>query len=91
MILHIKVKAGSKVRQLAKDSNGNWLVKINAPPIEGKANREVIRFLAEILDASQSSIQIITGHKNPHKKICIDILEDDEILFRLEKFLHNKK
>lgn len=83
MILHVRVKAGSKFNRIEKDAEGNWVVRIKAQPLEGKANAELIRFLAEKLEVSKSSIEIISGHSNKFKKLSIDgvMAQDAEIKF----------
>ena len=46
-------------------------VKVTAPPIEGKANDELIRFLAKELGISPSSIEIVKGHHSREKTLKI--------------------
>ena len=46
-------------------------VKVSAPPIEGKANEALIRFLAKELGVSPSSIEIIKGHHSREKTLKI--------------------
>lgn len=36
-------------------------LKIAAPPVEGKANKEIILFLAKMLGVSKSSIEVVHG------------------------------
>ena len=46
-------------------------VKVTAPPIEGKANEALIRFLAKELGISPSSIEIVKGHHSREKTLKI--------------------
>jgi len=46
-------------------------VKISAPPIEGKANKELINILSEHFKVSKSKISIISGDKSRNKVIEI--------------------
>ncbi len=46
-------------------------VKITTPPIEGKANDALIRFLARELGISPSSIEIIKGRHSREKTLKI--------------------
>ena len=46
-------------------------VKVTAPPIEGKANEALIRFLAGELGISSSCIQILKGHHSREKTLKI--------------------
>ena len=36
-------------------------VKITAPPVEGKANKEIVLFLAKLLKVTKSSIEVVHG------------------------------
>jgi uncharacterized protein (TIGR00251 family) len=46
-------------------------VKVTAPPIEGKANEALIRFLAKEFGISPSCIEIIKGHHSREKTLKI--------------------
>ena len=46
-------------------------VKVTAPPVEGKANEALIRFLAKELGVSPSSIEIINGQHSREKTLKI--------------------
>ena len=46
-------------------------VKVTAPPVEGKANEALIKFLAKEFKISASSIEILKGHNSREKIIRI--------------------
>lgn len=46
-------------------------VKVSAPPIEGKANKELINILSEHFEVSKSKISIVSGDKSRNKIIEI--------------------
>jgi uncharacterized protein (TIGR00251 family) len=46
-------------------------VKVTAPPVEGKANDALIRFLAKKLGIPPSHIEILTGHRSRNKVLKI--------------------
>ena len=75
MILQVRVKANSKFNKIEKDLAGNWILKIKAPPVDGKANNELIKFIAEKLSISKSSIKILSGHSSKIKRISIEGVE----------------
>ena len=60
-----------------------WRVKIAAPPIRGKANRELITFLSHLLGVGKDSVNIIKGHTTRSKVIVIDGLSQEEVMKRL--------
>jgi len=85
MILHVRVKAGSKFNRIEKDAEANWIVRIKAQPVDGKANIELIRFLSEKLEISKSSLEIISGHSSKFKKISIDGVNEHEAEIKFSK------
>lgn len=46
-------------------------IKITAPPVEGRANDECIRFLAELLNVKKNRIAIVSGHTSKNKRISV--------------------
>jgi uncharacterized protein len=52
--------------------DGTWKIKIAAVPEKGKANRELIEFLAEKLRVAKSRIHIVSGETSPLKRIRVD-------------------
>ena len=64
-------------------TEGIWRVRVAAPPIKGKANKELLSFLSRILGLSQSSLAIAKGHTSRNKVIVIDNLSQEDIIRRL--------
>ncbi len=46
-------------------------IRIQAPPVEGKANTELVKFLAKEFGVSKRDIEIISGELNRHKRVRI--------------------
>ena len=59
-------------------------VKVTAPPIEGKANEALIRFLAQEIGISPSSIEIVKGHHSREKTLKISGTPDQELMKKLQ-------
>ncbi|MGA0555819.1 DUF167 domain-containing protein [Larkinella sp. VNQ87] len=71
MILHLKVKPGSKVDKLFFDAAGQLNAKIKAPAQDGKANAYLVDYLAKQFGVSRSAVEIVSGFTNPHKRLEI--------------------
>jgi len=67
--LKVKVIPNAKQTQLAGRHGDFIKIKIAAVPDKGKANKELINYLAKTLSVSQSEISIIRGHKNNRKTL----------------------
>ena len=66
-------------------AEGVYKVRLTAPPVEGKANRALIEYLAKKLDVPRSVVEIISGASSRNKTILISGLSPDEIYKRLAK------
>ena len=57
-------------------------VKVTAPPVEGKANEALVRFLAREFGISPSSIEIMKGLHSREKTLRISgPLSDKQLIF----------
>ncbi len=70
--LKIKVIPNAKKNEIVENSDSFMRIKISAPPVEGKANKELIKFLAKQLDIKKSAISIKSGEKSRTKIIQIE-------------------
>ncbi len=52
--------------------DGTWKIKVAATPEKGKANRELIGFLAGHLGVAKSRIHIVSGETAHLKRIHVD-------------------
>ena len=70
--MKIKVKAvpNSKTEEISRAGDG-FIVKVKDPPREGKANKAVIKLLAEYFGVPQDSIVILTAFKSRNKVIDV--------------------
>ncbi|MBU2227056.1 MAG: YggU family protein [Proteobacteria bacterium] len=62
-------------------------LRITAPPVEGKANEECIRLLAELLGVKKTQVTIIAGHASRTKTVAVSGRTAGEIAARLPAFL----
>jgi uncharacterized protein (TIGR00251 family) len=70
MKITLKVIPGAK-KNLWKDEPLGVKVYLNAPAVEGKANKALVDFLSEHFGVSKARIEIIKGLKSRHKTIMI--------------------
>lgn len=67
--VHLQPK--SSVNKIIEIKEGVLYIKIQAPPVEGKANKALKKFLAKILNIKLSQISILKGEKSRNKVIGI--------------------
>jgi hypothetical protein len=73
MRINVLVVPNSKVSEVIKTDESNYKVRVDAPALDGKANKRLIDILAEYFKVSKASIKILKGFKNRNKIIEIDI------------------
>lgn len=59
--LRVKVKPNSRVSTLTQEPDGSWLARLKAPPVDGKANEELISLVAEHFGCRKSAVVIKSG------------------------------
>lgn len=59
-------------------------VKIAAPALEGRANDELVEFLAEALGVSRRDVTLVSGEKSRDKVVAVVGLDEAEAIRRLE-------
>lgn len=70
-ILQIKVKPNSRMSLLEQRDDGTWLAHIKAPPLDGKANEELIALVAKHFRCQKSEISIKSGGSSRIKLLQI--------------------
>lgn len=68
----VKVKPNSKQQIFKEETDGSLTVHLKSPPVDGKANDELIKLLAEKFAVPKSNIKIKSGLSSRQKLIEID-------------------
>jgi len=84
IVVQVQPKSGRN--RVTGFEEGVLHVKIAAPPVKGKANQELVRFLSDILGVAKSSITIEKGLTSRRKVVGIRGLGQEEIVRKLEKW-----
>ena len=82
----VQVQPNASQNKVTRFEDGVLHLRIAAPPIKGKANRELIKFLSAILGVSKSSITIEKGLTSRRKVVKIEGVTQEEVRERLEGF-----
>jgi len=65
--LKVRVIPNAKRSEFAGRRDGEWILRLNAPPVEGKANKAAVEFISKTLGLSRSGVLLISGEKGRHK------------------------
>lgn len=72
MRIYVRVSPRSAKNEVVKISTGEYKVKITAPPVDGQANKMLIKVLADYFNIAKSSINIIGGKSAKIKMVDIE-------------------
>ena len=67
----VRIVARASRSEIAGEYNGALRIRIAAPPVEGAANRELVRLLAKMFKLPQNSIDIISGAGSKSKIVHV--------------------
>jgi uncharacterized protein len=71
-ILSIKVKPNARASRLEELADGSWIAHLKAPPVDGKANAELIALVTERFGCAKSKVTIKTGAGARIKRVRIE-------------------
>ncbi len=65
----VRVQPGASKNEIAGVQQDALKIRISAPPVQGKANRMLIQFLAKQLGVKRNQVEILNGHATRRKTI----------------------
>jgi uncharacterized protein (TIGR00251 family) len=81
--LRIRAQPKASKTELAGEHGDALKIRIAAPPVDGEANRELLRFLAKRLHVTGSSIRVVSGESGRNKVIEVQGTSPTAILAAL--------
>jgi uncharacterized protein (TIGR00251 family) len=71
MRINVGVRPNAKEEKIEKIDDANFSIWVKEPPIEGRANKAVLRVLADYFGVAQINIRIVFGYTSRNKIIEI--------------------
>ncbi len=75
-----KIVPRASKSEIVGELNGALKIRISAPPVDGAANKELIKVLSKFFGVSKSDIEIVSGETSKLKQIRIENLSSNEFL-----------
>ena len=72
MIIHVLVKPNAKMQKVEKLGPNEFKVYLKSPPIDRKANKELIDLISKYFNTPKSNIEIIKGKTSGNKVLKIN-------------------
>jgi hypothetical protein len=67
----LRVQPRASKSAVTGELDGALKISLAAPPVEGEANEELIRFLAKVFAVSRSQITLISGQRSKNKIVRV--------------------
>ena len=71
--IRIKVKPNSRASLLEQKEDGTWLAQLKSPPVDGKANDELIALVAKHFGCRKSEVSIRSGEAGRVKLVRVEV------------------
>ena len=72
VLLQVKVKPRAKVALLEQVPDGTWVAKLKSPPVDGKANKELVALVAEHFNCRKAAVAIKAGASGRTKLVKVE-------------------
>jgi uncharacterized protein (TIGR00251 family) len=84
LVFTVRVTPRASANAVAGERDGVLLVRVTAPPVDGKANEAVVALLARALGTPRGTVQVVGGASARTKRISVP-RSADAALSRLTK------
>ncbi len=79
----VKVHPRAKRSAITGRFGDAWKLDLAAPPVDGKANEECVRFFAELMVVPRSRVRIVSGASSRMKVVEVEGLAQEEMERRM--------
>lgn len=70
--LQVRVKPNARASQLQQQDDGTWLAQLKSPPVDGKANEELIALVAGHFGVRKAQVHLKSGAGARLKLLQVD-------------------
>ncbi|MFT5495853.1 MAG: hypothetical protein ACI9TH_001246 [Kiritimatiellia bacterium] len=84
MLLRLRVIPRAKKNQVDGLLGEALKIRLQSPPVDGKANKALLKFLSDQLGVPGANLRLISGEKSRDKRVLIQGLSATQISERLE-------
>ena len=73
--IKVRVQPRSRRSEIARERAGAVLVRVTAPPVDGKANEALCRLIAERAGVPRRAVKVVRGQSARDKVVEVDGIE----------------
>jgi uncharacterized protein (TIGR00251 family) len=90
-LISLRVQPKASKDRIVGETETGWKIALTAPPVDGKANKACLVFLAKLLHVPRSSIRVVRGETSRQKVVEVIGLSSTEVenRFRTQSAIEN--
>jgi uncharacterized protein (TIGR00251 family) len=81
--LAVRLQPRARTNEIVGERDGRLLVRVTAPPLDGRANEALCELLADRLNVPKTAVSVIRGGQSRDKLVQVVGLREDELGRRL--------
>jgi hypothetical protein len=89
-LLLVRVNPGARKSEIMGEAGGRLRIRLQAPPVEGKANKELAKFIARELGLKKNRVTLTAGEKSREKTLLLQGVDPGEVRDRLKSALNEE-
>jgi uncharacterized protein (TIGR00251 family) len=72
-VIRVKVRPNARSSSLEEQEDGTFIASLKAPPVDGKANAELVALVARQFDVSRAAVTIKAGAATRLKLVSVAV------------------
>jgi uncharacterized protein len=81
--LKIRLQPRAKSDEVIGERDGRVLIRVNAPPVDGRANAALCAFVAKRAGVPKSRVEVVRGHTSRDKVVRVEGVDADALRAQL--------
>jgi uncharacterized protein (TIGR00251 family) len=77
--LAVRIQPRAKRDEVVGERGGQVVVRITAPPVDGKANAALCAFVAKQAGVPKSAVNVVHGHTSRDKLVRVEGIDDQAL------------
>jgi uncharacterized protein YggU (UPF0235/DUF167 family) len=77
--LTLKIRTGARTTEFAAPYGDGWKLHVSAPPVGGKANQAIVRFLAGLAGVPAAAVRIVSGFTGSTKIVELEGIDSEHL------------
>lgn len=78
-LLRVRVQPRAKRSEVAGQRDGAVVIRVAAPPVDGKANAALCRFVADVVGVPRRAVSVARGESGRDKLLRVEGLDADAV------------